>query len=142
LWFFLRRLLQEQLLRSRADLLRSGPDVLRSRELLRSRAGFLLCPQDELLPLKLLQIALLQEPLPPQPLLQEQLLQVELLCSRSDVLRSGPDVLRSGSDVRRSDLRRSHGFVLTKCVSYVRVMVSLETITRFLRDQPAPCGFL
>ena len=106
--------LQEQLLRSRAHLLRSGPDLLRSREL--RRPGKLRRPcelrrsrellQFRLQSLELLQIALPQDEMPPH----EMLPQVELLRSRRELLRSGPDLCCS--DVRCPDLRCSDGFRL------------------------------
>ncbi len=105
---------QEQLLRSRTHLLRSGPDLLRSREL--RRPGELRRPCElrrsrELLQfrlqIELLQIALPQDEVPPH----EMLPQVELLRSRRELLRSGcPDLCRS--DVRCPDLRCSDGFRL------------------------------
>jgi hypothetical protein len=67
---------------------------------------------------------LLPEPVP-HPLLQAQvlqdpLLQAELLCSGSDLLRSGcPDLLRSRTGLCSSDLRRSRGCglpIIVDCV--------------------------
>jgi hypothetical protein len=135
-WTWLRRLR----LRSRAELLRSGPVVRRSRrraqllrsgrrraQLLRSgrRRAQLLRSRADLLPGSvLLQQRLLQaEEVPSElvrgleevPRLQEEpLLRHELLRSRADLLRSGPVVRRSR---RRADLRRSCRSVLPLVIS-------------------------
>jgi hypothetical protein len=104
---------EEQLLRSRAHLLRSGPDLLRSRHLRRSRD--LRRARGELLQFRL-QIELLQIAVP-QPQVElppdEVLQQVKLLRSGPELLRSGPELLCSGrADLRCSDLRCSDGFRL------------------------------
>jgi hypothetical protein len=126
-------------LRSRAELLRSGPVVRRSRrralllrsgrrraqllrsrrrpDLLRSRADLL--PGSVLLQQRLLQAeevpSELVRGLEEVPRLQEEpLLRHELLRSRADLLRSGPVVRRSR---RRADLRRSCRSVLPLVIS-------------------------
>lgn len=127
-------------LRSRAELLRSGPVVRRSRrralllrsgrrraqllrsrrrpDLLRSRADLL--PGSVLLQQRLLQAeevpSELVRGLEEVPRLQEEpLLRHELLRSRADLLRSGcSQLLRSG---RRADLRRSCRSVLPLVIS-------------------------
>ena len=128
--------------RHRRHGLPSAPKRLWFLRRLRSRA--------ELLPVELLQVELppvelLQEPLPPPEVLQEPLQQVlQLRCT--ELLRSRAELLCSRTELRRSgcsDLCCSRRFVLQLvCVNRVRVMVSPETITRFLGVQPALCGFI
>jgi hypothetical protein len=131
-----KQLQQVKLLRSRAHLLCTGPDLCRSRdgELLRTGPDLRRSGRE-----LLQQVELLQEQVPPDEVLQEQVPQ--------ELLRAGPKLLRSGcADLRRSsraDLRRSSRCVL-QLVDPVnfRVLVSLETGTRLCGVQPARRGSL
>ena len=95
------------------ELLCSGPELLCSGDLRRSRSRDLLCSGSGLLRT---QVVLRSQVLQAE-VLQVALLQVELLRSGPDLLCSGPDLRRSLRSGLRSDVRCSRGFALQLVLS-------------------------